>query len=256
MANYYFLIAAFPPLTLGVKPDLSYKELNDLLVLNLTPEDLGKLEELLRPIDLYNIRAFWLGAPLDDRGQLKAKDLEEELLVQEALPDYIIEYLERYETTEDRLRYFSSLYASLYRDQQPKLKGFLLKYYQFERDLRLVLTGLRAKRARRDIVRELQFEDPTDPLIAEILAQKDAIDYTPPREYEDLKTLFVENSSEPKELNRAILEYRFNKIEEMEEAQDFGIDRVLAYVVKFMLAESLAELDNNEKGMEQLSQYE
>ena len=255
MANYYFLIAAFPPLSLGTKPELTYKELRDLLVLNLSKEDLDKLEELLRPIDLYNLHAFWLGAPLDDRGQLKAKDLEEELLVQEALPDYIIEYLERYESTEDRLRYFSSLYVSLYRDQQPRLKGFLLKYYQFERDLRLVLTGLRAKRVGRDLVRELQFEDPTDPMIAEILAQKDANDYTPPREYEDLKTLFVENSSDPKELNRAILEYRFNKIEEMEEAQDFGIDRVLAYVARFMLAESLAELDK-EKGMEQLSQYE
>lgn len=255
MANYYFLITAFPPLTLGLKPELSYKELSDLLVLNLTPEDLGKLEELLRPIDLYNMRAFWLHLPLDDRGQLKAKDIEEELLVQEGLPSYIIDYLERYESTEDRLRYFSSLYVSLYRDLQPKLKGFLLKYYQFEREIRLVLTGLRAKRAGRDIVRELQFEDPTDSLVAEILAQKDTPDYTPPREYEDLKTLFVDNSSDPQKLNRAILEYRFNKIEEMEEAQDFGIDRVLAYVARFMLAESLAELDK-EKGMEQLSQYE
>lgn len=255
MANYYFLIAAFPPLTLGASLELSYKGLFDLLVLNLTRKDMGKLEELLRPIDLYNIRAFWLGAPLDDRGRLKAKEMEEELLVQEGLPSYIIDYLERYESTEDRLRYFSSLYASLYRELQPKLKGFLLKYYQFERELRLVLTALRAKKAGRDMIRELQFEDPTDSLIVEILAQKEASDYTPPREYEDLKTLFVDNSSDPLRLNRAILEYRFNKIEEMEEAQDFGIDRVLAYVARFMLAESLTELDK-EKGMEQLSQYE
>jgi len=255
MANYYFIIAAFPPLTLETKPELTYKELWDLLVLNLSPKDMGKMEELLRPIDLYNMRAFWLKLPLDDRGRLKAKEIEEELLVKEDLPNYVIEYLERYESTEDRLRYFSFLYASLYRDMQPRLTGFLLKYYQFERDIRLVLTGLRAKRAERDIVRELQFEDPTDSLVAEILAQKDTTDYTPPREYEDLKTLFVENSSDPQELNRAILGYRFKKIEEMEEAQDFGIDRVLAYVAKFMLAESLADLDV-EKGMEQLSQYE
>lgn len=255
MPNYYFLITAFPPLTLGMKPELSYKELQDLLVLNLTKEDEEKVKELLRPIDLYNIRAFWLGLPLSDRGDVQVKDLEEELLVRDALPPYMIDFLDRYETTEERLRYFSSLYVSMYRDAQPKLKGFLRRYYQFERELRLILTGLRAKQAGRDLVFELQFEDPTDPIVADLLAQKESSDYIPPIEYEDLKTLFVENSSHPQKLNRAILEYRFNKIEEMEEMQDFGIDRVLAYVAKFLIAESLADLDE-EKGKEELRQYE
>lgn len=255
MANYYFLITAFPPLTLGIKPELSFKELKELLLLNLTPADLRKVAKLLRPIDLYNIRALWLGQPLDDRGNWNGKDLEEALLVREALPLYLVDFLERYEATSDRLRYFSSLFASLYREEQPKLKGFLLKYYQFERELRLILAALRAKESGRDIVRELQFEDPTDPLVADILAQKDAADYTPARDFEDLKNLFVDNSSDPQKLNRAILQYRFNKIEEMEEAQDFGIDRVLAYVARLILVESVAELDK-QKGIEQLSKYE
>lgn len=249
MTNYYFLLSAFPPLNLDRKPELSFKEVRDLLVLNLTPEDLKKVDQLLRPIDLYNIRALWLGAPLDDRGQFNANELEEELLVRDKMPSYIIDFIDRYESTQDRLRYFASLFVSLYRDEQPQLKGFLLKYYQFERDLRLILAALRAKSSERDIVRELQFEDPTDPLVADILAQKDAPDYSPPREFEELKNLFVENSYEPQKLNRAILEYRFNKIEEMEENQDFSIDRVLAYVARLIVAESLAALDTD-KGME------
>lgn len=230
---------------------MTFKELRELLFLNLTSQDQSKLRELLRPIDLYNIRALWLGQPLDDRGQIKTKELEEELIVHEGLPVYIIEYLERYESLEERLRNFSSLYVSMYRDLKPGLKGFLLKYFHLERELRLILTALRAKQAGRDLSRELQFEDPTDPLVIEILAQKDMADFIPPREYEDLKALFVENSFDPQSLNRVILEYRFNKIEEMEEPQDFGIDRVLIYVAKFLLADSLAALDQA-KGMEQL----
>lgn len=225
-----------------------------MLKLNLTEGDMGKVEKLLRPIDLYNIRAFWLGLPLDNRGNFEARNLEEQLLVRDKLPQYIIDFLEQYENTVDRLRFFSSLYVSLYRDEQPKLKGFLLKYYRMEREIRLVLTALRAKRAGRDIVRELQFEDPTDPLVADILAQKESSEYVPPREYEDLKTLFVDNSSDPQKLNRAILQYRFNQIEEMEENQDFSIDRVLAYLARLLLVESYAEQDK-EKGMEQLSEY-
>ncbi len=255
MANYYFLIALFPPLSLDAKPDISWKELRELLLLNLTPNDLREVDRLLRPIDLYNIRALWLEQPLDDRGQFTAKQLEEKLLVRDGLPAYLIEFLERYESTADRLLYFSSLFTSLYRDEQPKLKGFLLRYYQFERETRLILTALRAKETGRDLIRELQFEDPYDPFIAEILSQKDAPEYVPPQEYGDLKTLFVDNRSDPRKLHRAILEYRFNKIEEMETNQDFGIDRVLAYVARLLLVESLAELDK-EKGKEELSHYE
>ncbi len=254
MANYYFLITAFPPLTLGMTLELTFKDLRDLLTLNLSGQDLELVDELLRPLDLYNIQAFWLGMPLDDRSQIKVPELEEGLLVQEGFPSYIIEFLERYETTEERLRNFSSLYSSMYAEGLQERKGFLLKYFTFEREMRLVLTGLRAKTNGKNLVRELQFEDPTDPFVMEILSQKDMPDLTPPKEYEDLKNLFV-SASPPRELNRALLEYRFQKIEEMEEPQDFGIDRVLAYVAKFLIVESLSSL-NQEKGMKQLRSYE
>ncbi len=253
--NHYFLITTFPPLTLGVQPEISFKELESLLALNLPPSDLKKVDELLEPVDLYNIRAFWLGMPLDDRGRIRAKELEEALLVQEGLPPYVIEYLERYDTTEERLRYFSSLYVSMYRHLIANSKGFLLKWFQFDREFRLVLAALRAKAFGLDLIREFQFEDPTDPFVLEIISQKDVPDFTPPKEFEDLKALFTTFSSNPKELNQAILEYQFRKIEEMEEPQDFGIDRVLAYMQKFFLVESLALLDK-QKGMEQLSHYE
>ncbi len=249
MANYYFLISAFPPLALGQRPELTFKELKDLLILNLAPEDMLQVVLLLRPIDLYNIKALWLGEPLDERGNLGARDLEEDLLVRDSLPSYLIDYLDRYESTVDRLRYFASLYASLYRDEQPKLGGFLLKYYRFEREVRLILTALRAKVRGIDLVRELQFEDPYDPLVAEILAQKESSEYLPPREYEDLKTVFSDNRSEPRKLHRAILEYKFEKIEEMEENQDFSVDRILSYLARFIWAESYADIEK-EKGHE------
>jgi len=79
----------------------------------------------------------------------------------------------------------------------------------------------------------------------------------PPKEYEDLKTVFMENSSNPQKLNRAILQYRFEKIEAMEENQDFTIDRVLNYIARLLIVESLEMLDQD-KGIiavEQLSQY-
>lgn len=255
---YYFVLLALPPLSFKTKPDIAFNELKDTLSLNLTPHDQKRLESLLRTIDLYNIRAFWLGQPLDDRGNLGAKNLEEALLVRDRFPQYLIDFLERYETTHERLRNFPALIASLYQEKGEQEKGFLRRYFQFERELMLMLSALRAKQTGRDIVRELQFEDPLDPTVAYILAQRDAADFTPPQEFEQLKILFVENSRDPEKLNRAILEYRFDKIEEMEqEIPPFSMDQVLAYVAKFLIIDSWFQRDM-EKGhlaVEELSQY-
>jgi len=225
MANYYFLITAFPPLSIDAKPEISFQELKVMLEMNLTDSDMYSFKRLLRPIDLHNIRALWLGAPLDGRGEFSANELREELIVAQTLPEYIVDFLEKYESTEERLKYFSSLYATLYREQAPFLRGFLRKYYTFERELRLVLVALRAKKADRDLVRELQFEDPHDPFIAAIIAQRDMAEFTPEREYMEVKELFETHVDNPKELNRALLQFRFNQIEDMEVNHNFGIDR-------------------------------
>ncbi len=256
---YYFLLPALPPLSLKSAPEMTHKELKDLLSLNLSPADLKKLRILLHPIDIYNIRALWLGQPLDERGNLTATELEDALLVPDNLPLYLVEFLDRYESTETRLKAFPSLVASLFRETGEEFKGFLGKYYHFERERMLILTALRAKATGRDIVRELQFEDPSDPFIADILAQKDAADFIPPKEFEDLKILFVEKAHDPEKLDRAILEYRLKKIEEMEDGDPpFSIDQVLGYVARFLIVDSWFRLDR-EKGRleaEKLSEYE
>ena len=255
MAQYYFVVTALPPLIFGVVPEITFKELYDYAAMNLTASDLQQFRLLLQPIDLYNTKALWLGQPLDDKGTLSAKELEEALLIRDLLPSYLIEFLEEYESPQDRLRYFSSLYASMYRQE---FKGFLGNYYSFEREMRLVLTALRAKKMGRDLIREFQFEDITDSFVADIIAQKDFPDYTPPMEYEEVKTLFIENSSDPKKLSFAILKYRFEKIGEWEENECFTLDRIIAYAARLLILENSLQVDQDKAtiALEELSKYE
>jgi len=246
MAEYYFLGVSFPPLAIGQKPPISFQELRERLEANLTLPDWEKFKDLLRLIDLANIRAEWLEGPFDPHGNLSHKELEEALLVKEGLPGFIIDYLERYDSIEDRLRFFPSLYTTLCLEMQEKYPdGFLHEYYRLEREIRLILTALRAKHFGKDIVRELQFEDPRDSLIAEIIAQKDASEYNPPLDGLVLKTLFNRCVEDPKELYKALLEYRFEKIEEMEQQGPFSIDAILGYAARLMLVESWNDLDND-----------
>jgi hypothetical protein len=254
VAQYYFVVAALPPLSLKAVPEITFKELRDYVAMNVTASDQEQFHLLLEPIDLYNIKALWLGLPIDDRGTMSSKELEEVLLVRDLLPSYLSDFLDEYESVEDRLRYFSSLYAALYRQD---VRGFLAKYYAFERELRLILTALRAKKTGRDIVRELQFEDPQDPFVAQILSQKDAPDFSPPMEYEEVRDLFTENSSDPKKLAEALLKYRFEKIGEWEENEHFTLDRILAYAARLLILESAGQLDQEKASIvvEELSKY-
>jgi len=256
MARYYFVSAFCPPLVLGTKPELSFKEFYDLLQVNLTSQDLKAFDHLLRPIDLYNIKALWSGLPLDERGMIQARELEEALLVRDTLPKYLVDFLLSYESLEERLRYFSKLYVGMYEEEEKK-KGFLGAYFRMEREIRLVLTALRAKKYHLDLVKQFQFEDPEDPLVAEILAQKDGAEVFPPLEYEALKTLFMENGDDPKKLSFALLKFRLERIEEMGMGYHFSLDEVMAYGARLLIVESWDHLDR-ERGnvaVEELSRY-
>ena len=223
--DYYFLTAALPPLSLGETPEISFAEFKILLEENLSAKDFASVKAMLLPIDLGNIRALWTKTSFDERGNLTAKELEEALSNPDVLPPFIGEFLDQYESQTDRLRFFSSLYAALFRQESEE--KFVAQYYAFERQVRLVLTALRAKVERRDITRELQFEEPSDFLINEILAQKDASDYTPPPEFDALKEAFTRSYQDPKQLLQETCAFRFAKYEEIAENKHFSLDRIL-----------------------------
>lgn len=247
--NYYFLAASLPPLKLGEVPDISFAELTRRFQVNLSKEDEEKTRVIRRAIDLANIRALLLEEPIDVRGNLNQTELDEALLVHAGLPEYVFDFLERRQTTAERLRYFSELMMLYYREEIAKTpaEGFLRKYLIFERNWRLVMIAVRAKAAGRDVIKELQFEDLHDPLVLQILAQKDAPKYEPPSEFAELVELVLSAGSDPWQQYLVFAEWRFKQLEEMVNAAPSSIDAILAYMVRLLMVENANELDK-EKG--------
>jgi hypothetical protein len=243
MRNYYFVAPSLPPLSLDQRSEITFAEMMARLEVNLSKDDLEKVKVLRRFVDMYNIRALLMEETVDPKGNLGEKELDEALLVHAGLPDYVFEFLDQFEKTADKIKNFSGLLAKFFNEEIPKQTGFLRKYLEFERECRLVLLALRAKQLRRDVVRELQFEDPTDPFVAHILAQKDSEVYEPPLEYAELKDLIVSCHGDPLAEHRAFAEYRFRKIAEMAEKQLFSIDQILSYMAQLMILENIYELD-------------
>ena len=205
---------------------------------------------LRRYFDILNVRAYLKNEPLDPFGNLDKNDLEEALLGNSSFfPFYVSKYLEQYENKEDRIFHFPELIAAFFRNEVEQSQGFLKRYLELERNLRLVLTAYRAKELGRDIAKELQFEDPDEDIIVQLLSQKDSKTFDTPPEFEDLKPILEENYSTPLALHKALTEYRFKKMDEMSGFDIFSFDRILAYLASFFLVEKWMSL-NKEQGLQ------
>ncbi|MEC7839153.1 MAG: DUF2764 family protein [Chlamydiota bacterium] len=249
MTNYYFLATLLPDLQIGVPPEIDFYEFAELLKMNLSKADFEKVQTIQRYYDIQNVRSFWREETLSHRGSFDEKELEEAFLTKSGLPEYVYDFEERYDSKNDRLHHFASLISSYFDEEIPKATGFLREYLEFERGLRLVLTGLRSKLLKRDIMTELQYENSDDNIVAQLIAQKDSTEYEPPSKFSEVKVLYEENCEKPFQLHKMLAEYRFEKITEMVGAEFFTIDRILAYMVKLIIVEKWLELDKK-KGME------
>ena len=244
MTKYYFLGVALPEVKLGVEPEISFSEFCYMLKQNLSDHDWQKTRVVRLLYDIYNIKAYWLGQELDPRANLNKHELEETLIDGVRVPPFVLEFLQKYESQEDRLKYFSELIAAYFKTEISRSNGFLKKYLQLEREVRLLFVGFRAKLLGRDLFRELQFENANDDFIAQILAQKDSKDFEPPPAYADLKPIFAELHSQPLKLHQALIEYKFRKIEEILGFEKFSFDRILGYMVQLIMAEKWIELNH------------
>jgi Protein of unknown function (DUF2764) len=248
MSNEYFLGALLPELSIGEVPEIGFDELDQLFKDNLSEKNYAKVRAVRSLFDIFNLRAYWQGEPLDRYGNLSYADLEESLAAGSMLPEYVFTYLDKYGSNEERLAHYPELLICFYRHAMAEATHFFRYYLSLERELRLVLAAFRAKSLGRDIYKELQYEDPEEELIAQILAQKDAPIYVPPEKYEEIGTLFKKFGDQPIELQKALLEYRFNQIKEKLGMQPFSIDRVLAYMIELIMVERWQRMDK-QKGL-------
>jgi len=251
MFRYYYLACALPTISLKSKPDISFEELKFMLRVNLSENDFNKAQIFKRFIDVTNLRLLWLNKDIDARGNLNTAQLEDVILIKDVLPDFVFDYLDRYESKEDRIKYFSYLIASFFNEVILKSSGFLKFYFKFEREIRLVLMALRAKKLGRDLLKELQFEDLSDDFVAYILAQKDMDSFEPPSEYEDVKNIYKKYINDPKNMHLKLLEFKFNQIEIFAEKKPFTIDQILSYTALLMIVEDFNRL-SSEEGKERL----
>lgn len=219
---------------------------------NLSAKDLEKIEDLRLYIDLKNVQKLLKKQPIDLRGNLNEKELDEAIVNQEKLPEFLFDFFEEFQEVPDQLRNYSKVLIAYFREMEEKYRGFLKGYFRFEREWRVLLAGYRAKKLGVDPTVELQHEDFHDSLVAEVIAQKDAPFFEFPYEYAQLGEK-LKDAKSPEEQYRLMAEFRFRRVEDEVQDDPFSIDHLLAYLVQLLIVEdNFAQ--NKRKGNENLTE--
>ena len=171
------------------------------------------------------------------------------MFFKEKLPEYVLDYLELHQDPKELLNNFPSILHSYFAKESLNSDLFLQHYLTFEWQWRLVFVALRAHDLKRDLEKELAYEDLENPFVLELLAASREKTFTPPAPYTDLKAIYEARKNAPLDLYQALSQWRFNYIEEYIEWENFSIERILGYVAQVELCEEWLQLDKL-KGLE------
>ncbi|WP_348662866.1 DUF2764 family protein [Chlamydia vaughanii] len=242
MTQYYFLSLFFLPQLPESCPVYSFEDLDDLLHLNLSKEDLEYYVVLKRFFDFDNFAFFWADKPLvQSYGVVTQDNVESMLKLQQwsdacEFEDFFKDFLLQYKTPKERLNNFSSLIREFLAYYQNSPSEFLRTYFTFKQNLRVILAGFRSRVMNLDVSYVLRDEDSSDPVVLQVLMQKDSPHYELPGEFSDLSNVLEDYGRLPHTLNRTLSLYEFHKIEEMYRDNYFDANAVLAKVAAYLFA--------------------
>ena len=259
MANgYYYLISALPELNLSDK-ELEYDMLSyrHFVIELLDPKDAKLLRILYYPYDILNlINLIKKSADAwDERGNYSQADLEEMIQLPDLLPGFMQHFVEqtkdRWNKTsgKDLLNKATELFIDWSREAP---NAFLRQWLYFDQNLKNLLIYLNSKK----------FElDPKD----EVLGENYEASYLRQTNFNDLDLRswdleFKEALTHFDNQNVAVREFlidemRWAYLEELEQGYSFGIERLLAFVIKLQIVHRNMA-DTEEAGRKRLAQLQ
>jgi len=241
MTDYYFLISSLPTLEFGKKPPIDFHQLFFSYKMNIEGKDFEKVRRFLLYFDCQNLVNLWREKPLDPWGYLDKKGIDEALLVDTVLPDFVFDFLKKYPEKEQRITYFPELLSSFFKTMIYEEKGFLKDYFVLQRSIRLLKTAFFTE----DVGKELFFEDLSDLDIKDLLKRKN--NYSDKRfDYKELAKILGNQKLDPLTLYTEYMKFQFYMIDRLLIENPFSIDQLIGYLAKLRIVEEMSKLDKEE----------
>lgn len=245
--KYFYLVAGLPDLLLDEsKVKLSAAGLRDEWQNDLTAIDFRLVQELFRKYDNNNLLNLLQKneEPFDSRGNFSQDFLEAQIKEPTGLlPPYMSEFITMFKADlrENPSRSWENILEEMYYEYARTLPNeFLCKWFEFQMNLRNVLTGLNCR----------QFGyNPHDHLIGnnsvvESILRSNARDFGLSQDFPEIEQILSAwETSNITEQQKAIDMLQWNWIEQEAFFYYFTIERILAFLLQFEMVERWMKLD-------------
>jgi hypothetical protein len=261
MTKYYYLVASFPVISLDrFNKNLDFESIFELIVRNLTPEDLRYFQFVLYPSDIKNLinsiaerRNLPPLYPMQSGiGTMALQSMKNINVLIEHLPAFLAaEFEGKRELLDDMEleQLENQMLQSFYKAVSMLSDSFLKDYFRFDCDLRNILTACNARKFGFDPKPFLIGDNP----IKNNLTRSHAVDFGIGDDYpyiDNIQQLLEEGN--PIALEHYIDKLRWNYIDELTSFSFFDRHVVFGYFIKLMMVKRWVDLEAAEDGARRL----
>ncbi len=245
--EYYCLVAGLPDIVADdVKIQTSVKEFQEELKENLQPADYKEVQLVFLAVDNRNFFNIILGqkAAFLSGGNYTKEDIEEKLKNSEGIEEYLQNFISAYraEIPIFEKRSWENQLAELYNDfalNKTKNK-FLAEWFQFDIDLKNILTALNCRKHDLEIAPQLIGKNEITDALKKSTAKDFGLSFDNPHVTKIVQE-WENNDITARE--RFIDEIRWDYLDEKVFFHYFTIERVMSFVLKLQIVERWATLD-------------
>lgn len=244
--NYYYLVAGLPDINLEQnKLSVSVGDFQKELQAHLHPDDCQLVEKLFLTADNRNVLNMLLKniQEFDDSGKYTFDELEDEIKEPENLPEYLKTFITHFKSNQPLITDMSweDQLTTLYYDYATQVSNkFLRTWFEFERDLKNLLSGLTARRHKMPVENLLIGSN----TVTDAIRKSNARDFSLSAEFPFVEKLIqINENADLLMREKAIDQLRWNYIDELNTFNYFSIEVILGFVFKLTMVERWLKLD-------------
>lgn len=244
--NYYYLVAGLPDIILEQnKLSITLEDFKQELLTHLHPSDYLLLEKLFLPADNRNVLNMLLKniQEFDDSGKYTFDELEDEIKEPEILPEYLKAFISHFKSNQPvftDMSWEDQLTCLYYEYTSNVSNDFLRTWFEFERNVKNILTGLTARRHKIPVENMLI----GDNTVTNGIRKSNARDFGLSAEFPFVdKLIQINENSNLLEREKAIDQLKWNYIDDLNTFNYFSIEVILGFVLKLAMVERWLKLD-------------
>lgn len=243
MTDFYYILNSLPEIDISKEVPIKIDDLMMELEMNLSDKDRDRIRAFSRYYDVLNLKAYWQQKTLDPWGNLDTTGIEEALLVENILPEFVFDFLKDFGEDKDRIKNFPKLLSGFLSDRIEQEKGFLQSYFLFQKTIRLLITIVKAGSEKEELEKKLFFEDFQDIRLREMIKNTDTYEDVC-FDYRLLVKILKDKSIKPLELYKKFMEFQFYALDDQMIEHPFSMDQLLGYLAKLRIVTELNTLDD------------